>query len=280
MPRIGSSSQGESKLRMLRVVRHGDRHDPKELSVSFLFEGDFAIAFREGRADRLLPGETLKNIVYRAARDYGAGEIEEFGLALADRVLSQHPAITRARVEITEAPWLRLDVGGRPQGQAFVAGTSELKTAAITSNGRKSSVVSGLSGLSVMRTAGFAPDAADSQDDGRLDGLQRLLVADLSARWTYGSADVTFRTYRQGVRALIVETFARHATRSIQHTLYAMADLVLASYQEMAEVTFSVQERRYRPADLFSAGVDNPDDLFVAADEPVGIVEVTVERHR
>ena len=129
-----------------------------------------------------------------------------------------------------------------------------------------------------MRTAGFAPKAGTAADDGSADGLQRLLVADLSARWSYSSADVTFRTYREGIRALIVETFARHASRSVQHTLYAMADLVLASYQEIVDVTFALQERPYRPADLFSAGVDNPDDLFVAVEEPVGIVEVTVER--
>ena len=278
MPRIGSSSHGESRLRLLRIVRRGDRHDPKELSVSFRFEGGFAAAFRDGRTDGLLPGEALKNIVHRAARDYGSGEIEEFGLALAERVLAPHPAITRARVDITERPWARMDVAGRAHGQAFIAGTAELKTAAITSNGRRSSVVSGLSGLSVMRTAGFAPKAGTAADDGSADGLQRLLVADLSARWSYSSADVTFRTYREGIRALIVETFARHASRSVQHTLYAMADLVLASYQEIVDVTFALQERPYRPADLFSAGVDNPDDLFVAVEEPVGIVEVTVER--
>ncbi len=263
---------------MLRVVRRGDRHDPKELSVSFRFEGDFAAAFREGRTEGLLPGEALKNIVHRAARDYGASEIEEFGLALAARVLSPHPAITRARVDITERPWARMDVAGRAHGQAFISGTPELKTAAITSNGRQSSVVSGLSGLSVMRTAGFAPKQGDAVDDGSADGLQRLLVADLSAKWSYSSADVTFRTYREGVRALVIETFARHASRSVQHTLYAMADLVLASYQEIADVTLALQERPYRPADVFSAGVDNPDDLFVAVEEPVGVVEVTVER--
>ncbi len=278
MVRIGSSSHGESRLRMLRVMRRGDRHDPKELSVSFRFEGDFAAAFREGRAGGLLPGEALKNIVHRAARDYGAGEIEEFGLALCERVLAQQPAITRARVEITESAWARLDVAGRAQGQAFVAGPPELKTAAVTSNGRQSSVVSGLAALSLMRTAGFAPARGEAADDGIADGLPRLLVAELSAKWTYSSADVTFRTYRQGVRALIVETFARHASRSVQHTLYAMADLVLASYQEITDVTLALQERPYRPADLFSAGVDNPDDLFVAVEEPVGVVEVTVER--
>ncbi len=39
-----------------------------------------------------------------------------------------------------------------------------------------------------------------------------------------------------------------------------------------------MQERPYRPADLFSAGVENPDDLFLVLEEPLGIVEVTVER--
>jgi urate oxidase len=281
MPRIGSSSHGESKLRMLRVVRRGDRHDPKELGVSVRFEGAFAAAFREGRADGLLPGETLKNIVHRAARDCGTGEIEEFGLALTERVLGLHPAMTRARVEVTESQWVRLDVSGRPQGQAFMAGTPEVKTAAITSNGRQRSVVSGLAGLTMMRTAGFAPRPKDAPDDGATDGLPRLLVAELSAKWSYSSPDVTFRTYREGVRALIVETFARHASRSVQQTLYAMADLVLASYQEIADVTLTLHERPYRPADLFSAGVDTAnglDDLFVSIEEPVGIVEVTVER--
>jgi urate oxidase len=278
MPRIGSSSHGESKLRMLRIVRRGDRHDPKELSISCRFEGDFAAAFREGRSVGLLPNEALKNIVHRAARDYGSGEIEEFGLALADRILAQHPAVTRARIDITEQPWLRLDVGGRAQGQAFISGSQELKTAAITSNGRQSAVVAGVAGLAMMRTAGFLPRRADAADDGVSDGLQRLLVVELAARWSYSSADVTFRTYREGVRAVIVETFARHPGRSVQHTLYAMADVVLAAYQEIADVTLSIQERPYRAVDVFTAGVDNPDDLFVAAEEPVGVVEVTVER--
>jgi urate oxidase len=278
MRRIGSSSHGESRLRMLRIVRHGDRHDPKDLSVSFKFEGDFAAAFRDGRSEGLPPGETLKNLVHRTAREYGAGEIEEFGLALCDRVLKGHRAITRARIEITEGSWTRLVAGGRPQGQAFVAAGPELKTTAITSNGTHVAVVSGIAGLSVMRTAGFATTADIAADDGATDGLQRLLVGDLSARWTYTSTDVTFRPYRQGVRAAVVDTFAWHASRSVQHTLYAIADVVLATYQEIADVTLSLHERPYRPVDMFSAGVDNPDDLFVALEEPLGIVEVTVER--
>ena len=263
---------------MLRIMRRGDRHDPKELTVSFRFEGDFAAAFREGRADGLVPGEAIKNLVHRTAREHGSREIEEFGIALCDRVLTGHPAITRARVEITEKSWTRLDAGGRPQGQTFMAGTPEVKTATVTSNGRKVAVVSGLDALSLMRTAGFAPPPGGHVDDGTTDGLQRLLVGALSARWTYSSADVTFRPFRQGVRAAIVETFAWHASRSVQHTLYAIADVVLATYQEISEITLALHERPYRPADLYGAGVENPDDLFVALEEPLGTVEVTVER--
>jgi urate oxidase len=278
MPRIGSSSHGESRLRMLRIMRRGDRHDPKELTVSFRFEGDFGAAFREGRADGLVPGEALKNVVHRTAREHGAGEIEEFGITLCDRVLALHPAITLVRVEITEKSWTRLDAGGRPQGQTFMAGTPELKTTAITSNGRQVAVISGVAELSLMRTAGFAPPPHALSEDGTTDGLQRLLVGALTARWTYSSSDVTFRSFRQGVRAAMIETFAWHASRSVQHTLYAIAEVVLATYQEIADITLALHERPYRPADLFSAGVENPDDLFVAIEEPVGTVEVTVER--
>jgi urate oxidase len=263
---------------MLRIMRRGDRHDPKELTVSFRFEGDFAAAFREGRAEGLVPGETIKNLVHRTAREHGSREIEEFGIALCDRVLAGHPAISRARVEITEKSWTRLDAGGRPQGQTFMAGTPEVKTATVTSNGRKVAVVSGLDALSLMRTAGFAPAPGGLADDGTTDGLQRLLVGALTARWTYSSPDVTFRPFRQGVRAAIVETFAWHASRSVQHTLYAIADVVLATYQEISEITLALHERPYRPADLYQAGVENPDDLFVALEEPLGTVEVTVER--
>jgi urate oxidase len=279
MPVIRASSQGESRVRVLRIVRRGDRHDARDLSVACRFEGSFVAAFREGRADGLLPGETLKNIVYGVARERGAEDIEVFGLALCERLLTEHPQLTRVRVDVDEQRWARLEAGGRVQGQAFAAGSPEKRTAAVTSNGAQTAVVSGIEDLVLMRTSGLVErDPREADPSGVTDGVQRLLVAALSARWTYTSADVTFASYRQGVRATIVDTFAWHATRSVQHTLYNIADVVLASYQEIADITLALRERPYRPADLFSEGVDNPDELFVALNEPLGVVEVTVER--
>ena len=81
MPRLGASSQGESRLRMLRIVRRGDRHDARDLTVSIRFEGNFATAFREGRSDGLIPGGTLKSFVHKTAREHAGAEIEVLGLA-------------------------------------------------------------------------------------------------------------------------------------------------------------------------------------------------------
>ena len=108
--------------------------------------------------------------------------------------------------------------------------------------------------------------------------MQALLVGSLSAKWTCSNADVTFGPYPSGVRAAIAETFAVHAARSVQPPLYAIADVVLATYEEILDITLSMHERPYRPADLFSAQFENPDELFVTAEEPLGGVEVTVER--
>jgi urate oxidase len=282
MLRIGSSSHGESQLRMLRVVRRGDRHDARDLTVACRFEGDFTEAFVEGRTAAVLPGEALKALVHATARQHAGSTIEMFGLALCESLMRNHTRLTRARVEIAERPWNRLEVGGKPQGQVFLAGTPERRTASVTSNGQQVSVVSGIEHLTIMRTSGLKPrgprPGAEADSSGSDDGLQPLLVGTLSARWTYTSGDVTFDPYRQGVRAAIVETFGCQASRTVQQTLYSIAEVVLSSYEEISDISLSLHERPYRPVDLFSAGVENPDDLFVAIEEPIGVIEVKVER--
>jgi urate oxidase len=263
---------------MLRVMRRGDRHDPKDLTIALRFEGNFGAAFKDGDPAGLLPGEAIKNLVHRVARGQEHAAIEELGLAICERILEIHKTIGLARVEITEQPWARLDAGGKAQGQAFTPGGVERRTASVSSNGTRAAVTAGLENLVLMRTGGFVPEArGHASDEPTVDGLQRLFIAALSARWSYTSGDIAFGAYRQGVRAAIVETFAWHRGRTVQETLYAIADVVLASYLEIADVTLTLQERPYRPVDLLELALDG-DALFIAHDEPVGVVEITVGR--
>lgn len=201
---------------------------------------------------------------------------------LAAEALRRQPSLTRVRVELHEQPWQRVEAGGKAQPQAFMCGPSEQRVAIVTTNGERTSVVAGIDRLALMRSAGFAParrSAEDLPDDsGTSDGLQPLLVGELSARWTYTSGDVTFGVYRKGIRAAVLDTFAWHQGASVQHLLHAIADVVLATCEEIADVTLTFNERPYRLADLFAANAENPGELFVVADEPLGTVHVTVER--
>src|SRR6187401_3574631 len=173
MPHIHSSSYGESRLRMLRVMRKGDRHDPKDLTIAVRFEGNFGAAFTEGNSGVLLPGETIKNLVHRVARGQEHAAIEELGLAICERTLAHHAAIGLARVEIVEQPWTRLDAGGKAQGQAFTPGGVERRTASVSSNGTRVSVTAGLENLVLMRTGGFVPvERGRTSEEATADGLQ------------------------------------------------------------------------------------------------------------
>jgi urate oxidase len=269
--KVHSSAYGESRLRMLRVLQRGDRHDPKDLTIGLRFEGS---------ADTMVPGEAVKNLVHRVVReqDHAASAIESLALEICAQILARHPDIGLARVDISEQPWARLDAGGKAQGQTFTPAGGERRTTSVSSNGTRVAVSGGLENLVLLRTSGFAPTARGRPaDEATADGLQRLFVATLAARWVYTSGDIAFVPYRAGVRQAIVETFAWHKGPTIRATLAAITEVVLASYQEIAQITLSLQEHPYRPVDLLELSVKG-DALFVVREEPVGLIEITVDR--
>jgi len=256
---------------MLRVLQRGDRHDPKDLTIGLRFEGP---------ADAMVPGEAVKNLVHRVVREqeHAAAAIESLALAICAQVLERHPAIGLARVEIAEQPWHRLDAGGKAQGQAFTPGGGERRTATVSSNGTRVAVSAGLDHLVLLRTGGFVPSLRGrTSDEPHADGLQRIFIATLAARWSYTTGEIAFAPYRAGIRQAIVESFAWHKGPTIRATLEAIADVVLANYVEISQVTLTLEERPYRPADLLELSV-NGDALFVAHDTPVGTIEITVDR--
>jgi urate oxidase len=271
VPGIESSSYGEARLRMLRVIPRGDRHDPRDLMIGLRFEGPL---------DEMVPGEAVKNLVHRVVRerDQAAAAIEPLGIAICDEILQTYRSIGKARIEIVEQPWARLDAGGKAQGRAFTPAGVERRTAIVTGNGTRTAVQAGVENLVLLRTGGFVPASRSGPvDDGSIDGLPRVFLATLGARWAYSSGDIAFAPYRTGVRQAIIETFAWHKGPAVRDTLRAMADVILTSYQEIAQVWLTLQERPYRPSDLLELAVDS-DALFVAYDEPVGVVEISVER--
>ena len=52
----------------------------------------------------------------------------------------------------------------------------------------------------------------------------------------------------------------------------------LAVCADITEVTLSLPNRHHLLLDLKPFGLDNPDQVFVATDQPYGLIEATVRR--
>src|SRR6058998_3304585 len=105
---LAGNHYGKSRVRVIQVRRHADRHDLAELTVNVQFEGDFEAVHTAGDNRAVLPTDTMKNTVYALAKDWDGEEIEEFGLLLARHFLRDNPPVSRVRIGIARSQWARL----------------------------------------------------------------------------------------------------------------------------------------------------------------------------
>jgi urate oxidase len=269
---------GKSRVRLVKVRRHRDPHELVDLTIDVQLEGRFDDVYVAGDNRSCLATDTMKNTVYAFARQDPIEHIETFALRLAHHFRGQ-AAVELARITVTEHRWERLSVGGRPHPHAFVQPGGEQWTATVTSAAAgAAAIMSGLSGLVVLKTtdsafAGFPRDrytTLPETDD-------RILATSVTASWAWRGSAVDFGA-RAAIRTAIVEMFAAHQSRSVQHTLYAMGQAALASCPDVEQITLSLPNRHHLLVDLTPFGLDNPNEIFVATDQPFGLIEATVRR--
>jgi urate oxidase len=59
-----------------------------------------------------------------------------------------------------------------------------------------------------------------------------------------------------------------------------MAERALAATDAIEEITLTLPNRHHLLVDLKPFGLDNPNEVFVATDQPYGLIEATVRRQR
>jgi urate oxidase len=64
----------------------------------------------------------------------------------------------------------------------------------------------------------------------------------------------------------------------LQQTLYAMGERVLRDQDGLLEVRLSLPNKHHFLVDLAPFGLDNPGEVYLAADRPYGLIEGTVKR--
>jgi urate oxidase len=275
---------GKSRIRLVKVRRPPARagqsdapHEVVDLTIDVQLEGAFEAVYVDGDNGPCLATDTMKNTVYALARLDPINHVETFALTLADHFLAK-PAVSRARISVWEHRWDRLAVDGQPHPHAFAQPGGEQWTTVVTRDGEGARIVSGLTNLVVLKAAdsafaGFPRDAYTTLPETE----DRILATSVTAAWTYRMGMREFAA-RDRIRRALVETFAVHASRSVQHTLYAMADAAFAACADVTEITLTLPNRHHLLVDLTPFGLDNPNEIFVATDQPFGLIEGTIRR--
>jgi urate oxidase len=57
-----------------------------------------------------------------------------------------------------------------------------------------------------------------------------------------------------------------------------MAEAALEACRDVDEITLTLPNRHHLLVDLKPFGADNPNEVFVATDQPYGLIEATVTR--
>ena len=277
---VADNKYGKSRIRLVHLKRKAGWHELCEWTVEVLLQGDFDSCFIEGDNSKILPTDTLKNTVYSLARNSAAESLEDFAKELIGFLLSRNPQISAAEVLISEKAWEHIQTGGKPHPTTFVQASGEIQTTKVmqTRDG-EFSISSGLDDLVIMKTSGssFEGYIQDSLTT-LLPAKDRLLGTSLRANWKYTEADVAFISLRAKIREILLDQFAQHGSKSVQHTLYAMGRAVLESVAEVEDIELAMPNKHCLLVDLSRFGQDNPNVIFVPVDEPHGSIEARIRR--
>ena len=274
------NSYGKSSVRVMKVRRDRPLHSVWEWKVEVLLSGDFTTCFTEGDNSAILPTDTMKNTVYSRARESKAECIEDFALELCEFFLSRNPQVEKVAIHVASTSWEHALVQGKPHPTTFTRGSSEAQTTAVTCAQRgNASVTSGLENLLILKTAnsGFEGYLRDSLTT-LPETADRLLGTSMRAQWKYKSASLPFDPLRTKLRDTLIQSFAEHDSKSVQHTLYAMGEAVLSSFDRIREIHLSLPNKHFNLVDLSPFGMDNPAEVFLPSEEPHGVIEATLRK--
>ncbi|MBL0888374.1 factor-independent urate hydroxylase [Myceligenerans indicum] len=313
---LGANQYGKAEVRLVRVDRDSPRHRLTDLSITSQLRGDFAATHLVGDNSGVIATDTQKNTVYAFARD-GIGAPESFLARLARHFLAR-PQVTGGRWAAEQYGWDRIGGGPVPAApdatatdttgtdataapdatghdHSFVRSGGERRTALVHAGASADgtpqlTVLSGLRDATLLKSTGsefhgFPRDRYTTLPE----ATDRILATDVTAWWRYtddfaaealaaGDGGAAFDARYDAVRAILLETFAGLHSLALQQTVFAMGKAVLDAYPEIAEIRLSCPNNHHFLVDLEPFGLDNPGEVFFAADRPYGLIEAAVTR--
>lgn len=271
---LASNQYGKAENRVVRVTRDTPRHEVADLNVTSQLRGDFEAAHTAGDNSHVVATDTQKNTIFAFAKD-GIPSPEAFLLRLADHFTSEFDWVSGGRWAADQYGWTRIN----DHDHAFYRGSPEIRTAVLIRDGDTDTMLSGFYGLTVMKTtqSGFVGYPKDKYTTLQ-ETEDRILATDIGTKWRYNTTDLDFNAVYDTVKRVILASFAEGYSKALQQDLFKMAAAVIDSCDEIDEIKFSCPNKHHFLSDLSVFGLDNPGEVFYAADRPYGLIEATIQR--
>ncbi len=276
---LGPNQYGKAEVRLVRIDRSTDRHTITDLNVTTQLRGDFESCHTEGDNHHVVATDTQKNTVYAFARD-GIGAPEDFLLRLAGHFVGGFDWVSGAEMSAQQFSWERIPLAeGGGHDHSFVRTGQEVRTAQVEAVHGETVVAAGLADCTVLKSTGsefhgFPRDRYTTLEE----TSDRILATSVTATWRYTGTDHDYDALYAGVRDTLLTTFADRHSLALQQTIFEMGKAVLERYGEVAEVSLSCPNKHHFLVDLEPFGLDNPGEVFYAADRPYGLIQATVLR--
>ena len=272
--RLHDHRYGKSAVRLVHVSRHGHRHCLADLDVNITLAGDLSETYLTGDNGKVLATDSQKNTVYAFAKQFGISRVEDFAMELARHFVRSQSAVNRSRIRIDERRWERITAE-----HSFARSGTELRTTVVTYDGERTWIIGGMTGLDMLNTTGseFRGYPRDPYTTLPETG-DRILATSLTAHWRYATADGDWDDWHATIRSALMSAFADTYSKSLQQTLYAMGQRAMEACPQIAEIRLTLPNKHHLLVELDKFGLGNPNEVFVATQEPFGLIEGTLVR--
>lgn len=281
---LGANKYGKAENRVVKITRDGSVHSIEDLNVTSQLRGAaLADSYLVGDNALVVATDTQKNTIFAFAKEHGIHSPEEFLLTLSRHFVGEFDWIEGGHWQAEQFAWERIVAGGAPHDHAFVRKGQATRLATVQVLNGATHVTGGIKDLTVLKSSGseFAGFPRDRYTT-LVETTERIMATSVTGRWRYlpeaVEAGIDYNALYEEVSAVLLSTFATVHSLALQQTLWEMGKAVITARPEIAEVRFGMPNKHHFVYDLAPFGLDNPNEVFWAADRPYGLIEGTILR--
>lgn len=281
---LGANKYGKAENRVVRIVRDTARHEIIDLNVTSQLRGAQLVdSYLVGDNSLVVATDTQKNTAFAFAKEYGIPSPEEYLLTLGQHFTSEFDWIEGGLWQAEQYEWDRILVDGAEHDHSFVRKGQGTRLATVQIADGETHVTGGVKDLVVLKSTGseFAGFPRDKYTT-LVETDDRIMATSVTGRWRFlpeaVEAGIDYNGLYEEVSAILLSTFATVHSLALQQTLFAMGKAAIEARPEIAEVRFQMPNKHHFVYDLSPFGLENPNEVFIAADRPYGLIEGTVVR--